>query len=74
MKTISDVINRRIDQAMEVMVTKEKEYAKESKRYHNFLEAAEYLNCTPIEAAVAFMVKHIVSISDLNLRSVLEVK
>jgi hypothetical protein len=54
-----------VDNARNVLVNKAVEYASDADRLHNFKVAAAYLGCTPKQAALYFMTKHLVSISDM---------
>jgi len=59
------VLERRLKLTEEVLGSKEKEYANKEDRFHNFNVIAEVLECTPIEALIGPMSKHIFSVIDI---------
>lgn len=61
------IFHERWSQSEKVLAAKGKEYASEEThdRLHNFKEAAKLMRCTPLEACLGFMTKHIISIVDL---------
>ena len=59
------IVERRCRRIKEVLVKKEKEYAVESDRFYNFKVAGELLDCTPTEALLGHMSKHICSVIDI---------
>ena len=67
MTQFSEILDRRLELTQEVLGEKEKEYAAGdgSNRYHNFYVAAELLNCTPPEALMGMMAKHVYSVIDM---------
>lgn len=61
------LLEQRIDKIREVLSVKAKEYATGADRLHNFKQAATMLRCSPPEACVAYMTKHLVSVFDMVL-------
>jgi hypothetical protein len=59
------IVERRCKRIKEVLGNKEKEYAVESDRFYNFKVAGELLDCTPTEALLGHMSKHICSVIDI---------
>ena len=60
----NEVINGRLEQCINVLCKKAKEYAT-TDRLHNFKVAAGLQDCTPIMALAGMMSKHTVSVYDL---------
>ena len=58
------VVNATIRKSKAVLLDKQKEYATED-RLHNFRVAAAFQQCTPKQALLGFMTKHLVSLSDM---------
>lgn len=48
-----------------ILSSKEKEYARNNNRLHNFHQAAKLIQCSNEEALLGMMVKHVVSVVDL---------
>lgn len=48
-----------------VLASKNKEYASDSDKLHNFKRAADMLRCTPEKALIGMATKHIISILDI---------
>jgi len=59
------VFERQVTQSREALVTKAKEYASDEDRMHNFKKAAALSGGTPEKALWGFLVKHLVSLSDM---------
>lgn len=64
-KRFEELLEKRIDLIRNTLSTKQKEYATEVDRLHNFKRAAAMLGCTPKQALVGMWVKHIISILDI---------
>jgi hypothetical protein len=58
------ILNRRIKLTKSVLPTKNKEYASDSDKLHNFKRAGAMLGCTPEKALIGMWTKHIISILD----------
>lgn len=54
-----------VDQMRQVLLKKAGEYATDDDRLHNFRVAAAFQGCTEQQAALGFLTKHLVSISDM---------
>ena len=48
-----------------VLLAKNKEYARDQDKLHNFHRAAAYMGCSPEKAAHVFQAKHVVSLADM---------
>jgi hypothetical protein len=59
------IFERGVEQAREVLVTKAREYATDDDRLHNFQVASALIGGTPEQALWGFLVKHLVSVSDM---------
>ncbi len=59
------IMLRRFALANKVMGTKAGEYASDKNRLHNFDVAAAIVGCTPAQALLGMLVKHLVSVVDL---------
>jgi hypothetical protein len=59
------MLNERISSIQTILNGKKKEYATEQDRMHNFNQAAQIENSTPIDMAWAFLMKHFVSVQDI---------
>ena len=59
------ILEGRIDAMRQTLASKAKEYAGPTDRLHNFKRAAQMLATSPADACCCFMVKHLVSISDM---------
>lgn len=64
-KEFSDLLQRRLNLTVSVLDNKAVEYATGSDRLHNFKQAAAMLRCTPAQACLGFMTKHLVSVFDM---------
>lgn len=64
-KDFNVIVEYRINSIKSILSIKEKEYATECDRLHNFKRAASILNTTPEKALVGMFVKHMVSILDI---------
>lgn len=60
-----NVLFNRISEMQRVLGDKEKEYALEGDRYHNFKVAGLILNQSPEKALVGMWAKHLVSVLDI---------
>jgi hypothetical protein len=60
-----EILERRLRLTREVLGSKEKEYANNTDRFHNFHVIAGILECTPAEALIGPMSKHIFSVIDI---------
>lgn len=63
----NEILRWRLAKTEKVLASKAGEYASSEDRLHNFKEAAAMLRCTPAQALLGFMTKHMVSIYDLVL-------
>lgn len=54
-----------VGQSRDVLVAKAAEYATDTDRLHNFKKAAVITDSTPNQALWGFLVKHLVSLSDM---------
>lgn len=59
------VIEEQIKRSTDVLVAKNEEYASEKDRLHNFKLGAAYQQCTPKQACLGYLTKHLCSISDM---------
>ncbi len=59
------VLLSRIAKTKEVLGSKSKEYSSDEDKLHNFKRAARMLGCTPEQALIGFMTKHVISILDM---------
>lgn len=59
------LLESRLSAIKAVLGTKAKEYATGEDRLHNFKSSADILRCSPEEACLSFMVKHLTSIIDM---------
>lgn len=59
------VFERQIQQSRDVLLKKAREYASDEDRLHNFKKAAVLSGGTPESALWGFLVKHLISISDM---------
>lgn len=55
-----------INSIQELLLVKSKEYRRNNNPYHNFEVAAKMNNCTREQALHGFLLKHLVSISDIR--------
>ena len=60
-----DIFETQVGLSRNVLVTKAREYATDDDRLHNFEVAASLIGGTPEQALWGFLVKHLVSISDM---------
>lgn len=58
------VLERRLQLTVKVLGNKEKEYASDDDRLHNFKATAEMLRCTPAQALLGMVAKHLTSVVD----------
>ena len=58
------ILESRINAMRETLAAKAKEYAT-SDRLHNFKRSARLLDCSPPQALLGFLTKHLVSIVDM---------
>jgi len=65
MEQFDQVCKERLIEIKTVLMEKEKEYAKNDDRYHNFNIAARILGTTPEKALRGIMMKHLVSVFDI---------
>lgn len=63
--TFDKLVDRRIYLIKEILQKKNKEYASEGDRFHNFNAAGRKRNQTPEQALMGMMAKHEVSVDDL---------
>ena len=61
----NEIVKDRCLKIQEVLSKKAEEYATDSNRFHNFDKAAVMSNSTPEKALWGFLLKHIVSVSDM---------
>ena len=59
------ILKRRIELTKSVLSTKNKEYASDSDKLHNFKRAGAMLNCTPERALIGMATKHFISLLDI---------
>jgi len=59
------IVEIRCKRIQRVLSNKEKEYATGNDRFHNFRVAAEIIDCTPPQALLGMMSKHIYSVIDM---------
>lgn len=64
-KDFDMIIEQQIQRSKDVLLNKQKEYATDTDRLHNFRIAAALQGCTPKQALGGFLAKHIVSIFDM---------
>lgn len=60
-----DIFEQQVTKCRDVLTSKAKEYAKDYDRLHNFKVAADFIQGTPEQALWGFLVKHLVSLSDM---------
>lgn len=58
-------IEAQLKRVKETLIKKNKEYSTDNSPLHNFHQSAKLLRVTPKENAFAFMVKHLISITDM---------
>ncbi len=63
--TFNKIVAKRIDKIQATLARKEKEYAADNDRFHNFRVAARIADTTPERALHGMMLKHEVSAMDL---------
>jgi hypothetical protein len=61
----AELLNRNISRCKDVLLRKQKEYATDDDRLHNFKIAAAFQQCTTEQALFGFLAKHLVSLSDM---------
>lgn len=59
------LVEQRTEKIRAVLGQKAGEYASDTDRLHNFKRAADLMRCTPEEALLGFLTKHIVSVIDM---------
>lgn len=64
-KHFQEEVEKRIGLIQKTLAVKAIDYARNDNRIHNFERAAEMMRCTPEQACVSFMTKHLVSVFDL---------
>lgn len=64
-KKFNRVLEVRIGKTRAVLDSKNKEYASDTDKLHNFKRAGNMLQCSPEKALVGMMVKHTISILDI---------
>lgn len=65
MSEFDGVLEIRLKKIQQVLAAKANEYASGQNRYHNFYRAAEMLGCTPEQALLGMLSKHLVSVMDM---------
>lgn len=65
MQAFDAVIERRIGKTRALLLAKGNEYASPDSRFHNFVQGAALMRCTPERALLGYMAKHLVSIVDM---------
>lgn len=63
--TFDDVLKERLRKTESVLAAKAEEYATGENRYHNFFRAAGLQGCTPEQALMGMLAKHLVSVLDM---------
>jgi hypothetical protein len=61
-----EIVRKRMDKSLQVLIIKAKEYARDGDRLSNFKKAAALQSITPEEALFAMLAKHLVSLSELT--------
>ena len=61
----NEMLEERIKSEREVLASKNKEYASDIDKLHNFKRAGAMENCTPEKALVGMWAKHIISLLDI---------
>jgi hypothetical protein len=61
----NELVNARCSKIRTTLNKKAKEYATDDDRFHNFNKAGQMLGSTPEKALWGFLMKHIVSVSDM---------
>jgi len=64
-KNFNEMLEARIKKTREVLAAKNKEYASDVDKLHNFKRAGKMLQIAPEYALVGMMVKHTISILDI---------
>ena len=64
-KKFEVILNKRIAKIRLLLQTKNKEYASDIDKLHNFKRAGKMQNCTPEKALVGMWTKHIISLLDI---------
>lgn len=59
------LLEKRIEATKVILASKNKEYASDKDKLHNFKRAGAMENCTPEKALVGMWAKHIVSLLDI---------
>jgi hypothetical protein len=60
-----DILKERLKKTETVLAAKAREYATDDNRYHNFFRAAALQGCTPEQALMGMLSKHLVSVLDM---------
>lgn len=64
-KKFNEMLEERIERIKAVLDSKNKEYASDVDKLHNFKRAGAMLQCSPEKALVGMWAKHIISILDI---------
>lgn len=65
-KTFHNVIEAQMKRSTDVLLAKNEEYSSnQGDRLHNFKVSAAYQQCTPKQACLGLMSKHLVNLSDM---------
>ena len=64
-KNFNEMLEARIKKTREVLAAKNKEYASDTDKLHNFRRAGAMENCVPEKALVGMWAKHIISLLDI---------
>lgn len=59
------LLQKRLKKTVDVLSSKNKEYASDEDKLHNFKRAGDMLRCTPESALIGMWTKHIISILDM---------
>lgn len=59
------LLQKRLKATVDTLSSKNKEYASDTDKLHNFKRAGRMLGCTPERALVGMLVKHLVSLLDI---------
>lgn len=63
--TFNVIVDEQLKRSTDVLLAKQREYAPGEDRLHNFKLGANYLQCTPKQACLAYLTKHLCSVSDM---------
>ncbi len=64
-KDFNKLLEKRIQMTKSTLSSKNKEYASDTDKLHNFKRAGHMLRCTPESALIGMWTKHIISILDM---------